>query len=236
MAAMDKSRPGRPPRQEDPEGPDAPAGPDGPRRDPIPGPDAARAWPNPPEPDRGFLQGRMLIAMPGIDDPRFERALVMVCLHDEEQAMGIAVNRPMEAFTVASLLDRLGMEAETAPQGPVLLGGPVERARGYVLHTDDFFSHGSTLPVAGGVAFSDTRDALEALTDAVRRPRRSIVALGYAGWGPGQLERELQAGVWLTCEPDESLLFDVDYDDKWTRALAKIGVSADRLSVESGRA
>jgi len=193
-------------------------------------------WPRAPEPDRGFMQGRMLIAMPGIDDPRFERALLMVCLHDEEQAMGIAVNRPMEGFTVGGLLDRLGMEAGPAAEGPVLLGGPVERARGYVLHTDDFSSPGSTLRVAEGVAFSDTRDALEALTDTQRRPRRSIVALGYAGWGAGQLERELQAGVWLTCDPDESLLFDTDYDDKWTRALAKIGVSPDRLSVESGRA
>ncbi len=199
-------------------------------------PSSEPEWPRAPEPDRGFMQGRMLIAMPGIDDPRFERALVMICLHDEEQAMGIAVNRPMEGFTVGGLLDRLGMEAGDAAEGPVLLGGPVERARGYVLHTDDFYSPGSTLPVAEGVSFSDTRDALEALADPARRPRRSVVALGYAGWGGGQLERELQAGVWLTCDPDESLLFDTDYDDKWTRALAKIGVSADRLSVESGRA
>lgn len=183
-----------------------------------------------------FLEGRLLIAMPGIDDPRFERTVLMVCVHDDGQAMAIALNRPLEGLTVKGLLGKLGLQAADAPDTAVLFGGPVETVRGYVLHTDDYSTAGSTLRVAPGVALTDTREVLDALTDADRRPRRFVLALGYAGWGGGQLERELQEGVWLACEPDEALLFDDDYDGKWTRALAKIGVTADRLSTQAGRA
>lgn len=183
-----------------------------------------------------FLNGRILIAMPGIGDHRFERAVLLLCLHDAEQAMAIVLNRPIEGLTLTSLLGRLGLDADKTPEGSVMFGGPVERERGYVLHTDDYSSPGSTLPVADGVALTDTREVLEALGDETARPRRCILALGYAGWGPGQLERELQEGVWLTCDPDEELLFGPDNDGKWARALAKIGVTPDRLSVQAGRA
>ena len=183
-----------------------------------------------------FLEGRLLIAMPGIDDPRFDRAVLMVCVHDDGQAMAITVNRPLEGLTVKSLFSRLGIQTEGAPETAVLFGGPVETVRGYVLHTDDYSTSASTLRVAPGVALTDTREVLDALTDADRRPRRFALALGYAGWGAGQLERELQEGVWLACEPDEDLLFGDDYEGKWTRALAKIGVTPDRLSVQAGRA
>ena len=183
-----------------------------------------------------FLDGRILIAMPGIGDPRFERAVLMICAHDAGQAMAIAVNRPIEGLTVRALFSRLGLPSQSAPETPVLFGGPVEGVRGYVLHTDDYCSNGSTLRLSGGIALTDTREVLDALSDEAARPRRFALALGYAGWGPGQLEHELQEGVWLTCDPDEELIFGADYDAKWTKALGKLGVTPDRLSPQAGRA
>jgi putative transcriptional regulator len=183
-----------------------------------------------------FLQGRILIAMPAIGDPRFERSVALICGHDAEHAMAIVLNRPLEGLSVPGLLDRLGLASEGLPDTPVLNGGPVERERGYVLHSDDYVSSGSTIQVTDGIALTDTREVLDALGDEQRRPRRALLALGYAGWGAGQLESELRQGVWLTCDADEELLFDPDHASKWTRALAKIGVSPDRLSSQAGRA
>lgn len=186
--------------------------------------------------DGDFLIGRLLVAMPGIEDPRFERAVLYLCAHDEEQAMGLAVNRPVEGLTVFELLARLGVKSEIqAPSDLVLLGGPLERERGFVLHTDDFVSPDSTLPVADGLGLTATRDVLDAMAGA-NRPRKAILALGYAGWGPGQLEQELRDNVWLICDADEGLLFDEDHEHKWTRALAKLGVTADHLSATAGQA
>ena len=187
--------------------------------------------------DGEFLIGRLLVAMPGIEDPRFERTVLYLCAHDEDAAMGLAVNRPVEGLTVFELLNRLGVRSEIqAPSDLVLLGGPLERERGFVLHTDDFISPDSTLAVADGVALTATRDALDAMASAIRRPRKSLLALGYAGWGPGQLEQELRDNVWLICDADEGLLFDEDHDHKWTRALDKLGITADHLSATAGRA
>lgn len=184
-----------------------------------------------------FLAGQMLVAMPGIGDPRFERAVLYLCAHDAEQAMGLAVNRPVEGLTLYELLNNLGVEPDAEALGDlVMLGGPVERERGFVLHTDDFVSPDSTVPVADGLALTVTRDVLDALGNRALRPRRAILALGYSGWGPGQLEQELRDNVWLICEADEALLFGDDYDNKWTMALAKIGVTADHLSAQAGRA
>ncbi|MBO9706924.1 MAG: YqgE/AlgH family protein [Caulobacter sp.] len=184
-----------------------------------------------------FLTGRMLVAMPGIEDPRFERAVLYLCSHDAEQAMGLAVNRPVEGLTLSELLGNLGVKTELeTPNDLVMLGGPVERERGFVLHTDDFVSPDSTMPVADGLALTVTRDVLDALASRIHRPRRAILALGYSGWGPGQLEQELLDNVWLTCEADETLLFGDDHENKWTHALAKIGVTADQLSTQAGRA
>ncbi len=183
-----------------------------------------------------FLQGRILIAMPNIGDPRFERTVLLVCAHDENQAMAIALNRPLTGMKVATLLSRIGMGGDNVPEAPVLFGGPVERERGYVLHTDDYCAANSTIPVAEGVSLTDTREVLDALGEDLRRPRRFLLALGYAGWGAGQLESEIRQGVWLTCDADEELVFGNDHPGKWTQALAKIGVSADRLSTQAGRA
>ena len=190
-----------------------------------------------PDEDEGSLAGSVLIAMPGIEDPRFERAVIFVCAHGDDHAMGLTLNRPLEGLTVSDLLGRLGVDGDAAlPEQPVLFGGPVERERGFVLHTDDYESEQGTIAVREGVSLTATRDVLQAMANAADRPRRSVLALGYAGWGPGQLEQELRENVWLTCEPDETLLFGGDHDHKWGAALAKIGVSAGSLSSLSGSA
>jgi putative transcriptional regulator len=184
-----------------------------------------------------FLTGAALIAMPGIGDPRFERAVILICAHDEEHAMGLVVNRPMDGVTSPELLERLGVAAASeTPDEPVLIGGPVERERGFVVHTDDYLSAENSTLIGEGLALTTTRDVLEAMADPHRRPRRSILALGYSGWGAGQLEREIRENVWLTCDPDEQLVFSQDYDQKWSHALARLGVSAERLSGQAGRA
>lgn len=189
----------------------------------------------PTEPD--FLTGRLLIAMPGIGDPRFERAVVFLCAHDAEHAIGIAVNRPVGGLTLRTLFDKIGLEPpiRRVADEPVLVGGPVERERGFVLHTDDYLLDGVSLPIGEGLALTTTRDVLEALTgeDA---PRKAVLALGYAGWGAGQLEQEVRENVWLVADPDEALLFDDDFEGKWARALEKIGISPAMLSAEAGRA
>ena len=187
--------------------------------------------------DDGYLTGRLLIAMPGIDDPRFERAVILMCAHGHDHAMGLTLNRPVEGLTQPDLFKRLGVETNyPMAEAPVLFGGPVDRERGFVVHTDDYNSVNSSLPICEGLAWTATREVLEAIGDRLRKPRNSILALGYAGWGAGQLERELQENVWLTCDPDEDLLFGPNHELKWSQALAKIGVSADRLSVQTGRA
>jgi putative transcriptional regulator len=189
------------------------------------------------EPPSGdFLAGRMLIAMPGIDDPRFDRAVILMCAHSSEHAMGIAVNMPLEGLSLPDLFSRLGVETGRVPDRPVLSGGPVERERGFVLHTDDYSAPESTLQVGEGLALTATREVLEAMGDAKRRPRCATLALGCANWGSGQLEREIRDNIWLSCEPDEDLIFDDDYDTKWERALGKIGVRAEQLSHQAGRA
>jgi putative transcriptional regulator len=184
----------------------------------------------------GFLSGQMLIAMPGISDPRFERSLILVCAHDANHAMGIAVNRPVEGLTIPDLLERLEIKiAADMEDDLVLMGGPVEVERGFVLHTDDYHAEYS-LDVEGGLTLTTTREVLEAMGSHNRRPRRAILALGYAGWGAGQLEREIRDNVWLTVDADEALVFDDAYDTKWSRALSKLGIDAQFLSAEAGRA
>jgi putative transcriptional regulator len=226
---MDKDRPST---EAEPGAPDLPAGPDD-----LKGPDgghAAHARSGPAT--AGYLQGQLLIATPAIGDQRFERTVLLVCVHDETQAMALMLNRPMQGLKVPALLRRLGLGGKDVPEAPVLSGGPVERERGYVLHTDDYRASHSTLPVAPGLALTDTREVLDALGDPQRRPRRFLLALGYAGWGAGQLESEIRQGAWLTCDADEALVFGRDVDGLWAAALAKIGVQPERLSIQTGRA
>lgn len=183
------------------------------------------------------LAGRLLVAMPGIGDPRFEHAVILVCAHGPDHAMGLRIDRPAPGVTLNSVLAKLDVPApaDTA-EAPVLIGGPVERERGFVLHSDDWTVDDSSAPVTEGLALTATREALAAMTDRNIGPRRAVLVLGYAGWGDGQLEEELADNVWLTAEPDLDLLFDTDFETKWSRALAGIGVDAARLSSQSGRA
>jgi len=186
--------------------------------------------------DPDFLAGRLLIAMPGIADERFERAVIYVCAHDDQHAMGITLNRPVDGLTMPDLLTRLGVKVgDNSRDDIVLMGGPVERERGFVLHTDDYVSPAGTLPVAAGVALTTSREVLNALA-ADGAPRKAILALGYAGWGAGQLEQEMRDNIWLVGEADPGLIFGDDHEHKWSRALAGLGVSADHLSAQAGRA
>jgi putative transcriptional regulator len=186
--------------------------------------------------EQGYLQGQLLIAMPGISDPRFERTLILICAHDAQHAMGLALNRPVEGLTVPELLARLDIKSTiNLPPDLVRVGGPVERERGFVLHTDDYQAEFS-LDVGAGVRLTPTRDVLEAMASHNQHPRRSLLAMGYSGWGAGQLEHEIRENVWLTCDADEALIFDADYETKWARALAKLGIDPKFLSAEAGRA
>lgn len=185
------------------------------------------------------LTGRLLVAMPGIGDPRFEHAVILVCAHRPDHAMGLRLDRPAPGVDLKKVLAKLETplpEAGAVGDQAVLVGGPVERERGFVLHTDDWLAPDASLAFTAGLAMTGTREALVAMVDPVAGPRRSVLLLGYAGWGEGQLEDELGENVWLTAEADADLIFDTDYDAKWGRVLARLGVDPARLSGQSGRA
>lgn len=184
------------------------------------------------------LAGRLLVAMPGIGDPRFEHAVILLCAHGPDHAMGLRIDRPAPGVDLSQVLDKLGVEDASgqADQRAVRVGGPVERERGFVLHTDDWTAPDASVPFGEGLALTGTREALAAMTDAEAGPRRAVLLLGYAGWDEGQLEDELAENVWLTADADLDLIFDDDHDGKWARALARIGVDAAWLSAEAGNA
>ena len=183
------------------------------------------------------LAGRALIAMPGIGDSRFDHAVIYVCAHNADHAFGLVLNRPVEGLTAPGLLKKLGVTSEIEiPPDPVLYGGPVEHERGFVLHTADYINAESSTLVDQGVALTATRDVLEAMASHNHRPRHAFLALGYSGWGAGQLEQEIMENVWLTCDPDEDLLFGQDFDHKWSMALGSLGISAHQLSSVAGLA
>ena len=182
------------------------------------------------------LVGRLLVAMPGIGDPRFEHAVILVCVHEPGHAMGLRLDRPAPMVDLKSVLSKLEIPAPDSAAGrPVLVGGPVDKERGFVLHTDDWMNQDTSVPFVDGLAMTGTRDALLAMTD-VAGPKRSTLLLGYAGWGEGQLEDELGENVWLTADADMDVIFDADHETKWARALAGLGVDAGMLSGQAGRA
>jgi putative transcriptional regulator len=183
------------------------------------------------------LVGRLLVAMPGISDPRFEHAVILVCAHGPDHAMGLRLDRPAPGVDLKAVLSKLDTPApDGAAARKVLVGGPVERERGFVLHTDDWMIDDASMPFGEGLAMTGTREALAAMVDPLEGPRRSVLLLGYAGWGDGQLEDELSENVWLTAEADPGLIFDTDYEGKWARALATLGVDPAQLSGQAGRA
>lgn len=182
------------------------------------------------------LTGKCLIAMPGMGDPRFAHALVYLCAHSAEGTMGLIVNKPTTDLRMRDLLEHLSITPGPAIRNlPVHFGGPVEHGRGFVLHDDGYRSDLATLNVRRGFGMTATLDILEDLAEG-RGPERAILALGYAGWGPGQLEQELAQNGWLTCEADSDLVFSTPDAGKWEAALARLGVSPLMLSQEAGRA
>ena len=182
------------------------------------------------------LTGQLLIAMPQMMDPRFARSVVYVCAHSEDEgAMGLVVNKLLASLTMDELFTHLNLDPTTlAASRPVHFGGPVEPGRGFVLHTADYHED-ATLVVGDGIAVTGTLDILRAIGRG-EGPRRSLLALGYAGWAPGQLDAEMQANGWLSVPADSDLVFDDDFDAKWQRALGKLGIDLTLLSTEAGHA
>lgn len=191
----------------------------------------------------GYLDGQMLVAMPGMEDDRFRRTVIYICAHSAEGAMGIVLNRPAADVSFSELLVQLdiipaGEEIRLRPRTErmkVLMGGPVETSRGFVLHTPDFFLDQSTLAIDDDICLTATVDILRAIARG-DGPENAVLALGYAGWSPGQLESEIQANGWLNCPADPGLVFEASVDSKYDLALRKIGIHPGMLSSQAGHA
>ena len=191
----------------------------------------------------GYLDGQLLIAMPIMDDERFSRSVIYLCAHSSEGAMGIVVNRAAGSIDFPGLLVQLNIIdkdhqinlPDSAEELKVLKGGPVETGRGFVLHSSDFFIKDATLPIDDGICLTATLDILKAIASGTG-PKQAILALGYAGWAPGQLENEIQHNGWLHCDADPDLIFGRNVEDKYMRALDKIGIDIAMLSNEAGHA
>lgn len=182
------------------------------------------------------LTGHLLVAMPGMGDARFAHAVIYICAHSADGAMGLIVNRPATDVRFSDLLDQLGIESQPGVRDiRVHLGGPVENGRGFVLHSTDYTGTDATLQVSDTVAMTATIDVLERMAEG-RGPRASMLALGYAGWAPGQLEAEIAQNGWLTCAARDDIVFGRANDHKWTAALKSLGIDPVALSGTSGRA
>lgn len=190
-----------------------------------------------------FLDGKLLIAMPGIGDPRFHRSVIYMCAHSAEGAMGIVINKQAEDMTFLDLLHKLDIISGDEPirldeeigTRPVQFGGPVETGRGFVLHSSDYFIRDSSLRIDERFVLSATLDILRAIAIG-EGPSQALLALGYAGWGAGQLEDEIRRNGWLSCEADQALVFNRDLDSIYDTALSRLGVDASMLSSDAGHA
>lgn len=205
----------------------------------------------------GYLEGQLLVAMPRMSDRRFRRSVIYLCAHSEEGAMGLIINQHVDHIDFPDLLERLGLtssrqgddedaEGDGPDAGEIMLpadlqampvhnGGPVETGRGFVLHTKDYFVPDSSLAIRDGICLTATLDILRAIA-AGRGPKRAILALGYAGWAPGQLESEIHANGWLHCPADPELIFNVPLEAKYDRALRRLGIDPGMLSGDAGHA
>lgn len=193
-----------------------------------------------PSAEEGYLEGQLLVAMPVMSDQRFARSVIYLCAHSEDGAMGLIINQRASHISFPDLLQRLGVtpsgdDADKISDMSIHVGGPVETGRGFVLHSADYFADDSTLPIEDGVCLTATIDILKAIA-AGHGPDRALLALGYAGWLPGQLESEIQANGWLNCPADPDLIFDTDIEGKYGRALAKIGIDPSYLVSDAGHA
>jgi putative transcriptional regulator len=183
-----------------------------------------------------FLEGKLLIALPGMPDPRFERSVIFICAHSGEGAMGLIINKPVEGLSFREMMEKLQIGVTTnTPDRPILFGGPVQTGRGFVLHSGEFESQDSTMPVTDDISLTATLDILRAIASG-QGPQKSLFALGYAGWDGGQIEDEIRANGWVHCDADNAIIFDDVLDDKWSRALKKLGIDMSGLSAHTGRA
>jgi putative transcriptional regulator len=196
------------------------------------------------KPNSSYLSGQLLVAMPSMTDRRFRRSVIYLCSHSAEGAMGLIVNQRSPDVSLADLVTQLGLnddraetigDAEEFLEQGVLNGGPVSTERGFVLHTNDYFAEEATLSIGDGICLTATIEILKAIA-AGQGPHRSVLALGYSGWAPGQLEAEIGANGWLNCPADRDLIFDTDLELKYVRALSKIGVELSHLISEAGHA
>jgi putative transcriptional regulator len=185
--------------------------------------------------DDAYLAGHLLVAMPNMPDERFSKTVIYMCAHNAEGAMGLVVNKPLESLSFPDLLEQL----DIVPSGlhkpiNVHFGGPVESGRGFVLHSPDYVQE-ATMVVDDDIALTATVDILQAIADG-GGPKQSLLALGYAGWGPGQLDSEIKANGWLHVEADPNLVFGSAMEEKWEQAMLKIGIDPRMLSDEAGHA
>lgn len=184
----------------------------------------------------GYLTGQLLVAMPQMLDPRFAQTVIYMCAHTEDGAMGLVVNKLLENINFPDLLEQLNLQPkEPGRDIRVHFGGPVETGRGFVLHSSDFFIEDATLKIDEGICLTATVDILKAIARG-SGPKHAILALGYAGWAPGQLETEIQDNGWLHCDADPDLIFGRDVEEKYLRALRKIGIDPGMLSNDAGHA
>lgn len=190
-----------------------------------------------------YLEGQLLIAMPGMPDKRFEKAVIYLCAHSADGAMGLILNRPSEDLRFVDLLIRLkimpenpGADVPQCAQDMIVLnGGPVESGRGFVLHSDHITEDYASVPITGDIRLSASLDILHAIAKG-HGPQHAAFALGYAGWGAGQLETEIQSNGWLSCHADHAIVFDHEFETKYQRALGLLGIEPAMLSREAGHA
>lgn len=187
-------------------------------------------------PDKNlYLTGKLLVAMPQMGDPRFHKAVIFMCSHDANGAMGLVINHTLPGLELSELLTQLHIEdAQPDDDIPVMSGGPVETARGFILHEGDF-SQVESLKIESDIYVTGTIDALKAVARG-QGPEKMLFILGYAGWTAGQLDQEIQQNAWLVIDSDPDVIFNGDADDRWDRAIRKIGVDPSMLSGEAGRA
>ena len=187
--------------------------------------------------ENAFLSGKLIIAMPAMGDPRFKRSVVCICAHNEDGAIGIIINKIIESLSFSKIIKQLKLNKNMTKNdynNHIYFGGPVETERGFILHSADYSSENST-SINSEISMTASTEILQALIDG-NGPNKSIVALGYAGWGPGQLDTEIQSNAWLSVESDLELVFSAKTAEKWDMALEKIGVNPALLSTEAGRA
>ena len=183
-----------------------------------------------------FLDGKFLVAMPGMNDPRFKQAVIFMCAHTPEGAMGLIINRPAHGLDFANLMEQLGVEGDKLADGPtVMFGGPVEHGRGFVLHSTDYFTKGGTMPISDDFGMTATLDVLTDMANG-KGPEQRLLCLGYSGWGPGQLEAEIRANGWLIFDAAPKIVFDTPEAEKWNAAMSSLGFDPAMLSAEGGQA